>query len=303
MTAARISALLFSMLTWLPVHALAQNLPPEFDSFRVHPEGAAVFSGNPGKWDSLIRERGWILKEKGVYRMWYTGYVPDQVPKTMKLGYAESQDGIHWVRHPQNPIYDDEWVEDMMIVPRKGTYYMFAEGAGDQAQLLTSSDGLSWKRLGPLDVRLTSGKPIPSGPFGTPTAYFENGEWYLFYERRDQGVWLATSRDMKVWTNVSDDPLIVPGPEPWDKLMIAMNQVVRHKGRYYAVLHGTGTPTKPRDWCSFFAVSDDLRHWKKCKEGPVLPVADNKSSGVLVRDGSNWRLFTMHAKVDVHIAE
>jgi hypothetical protein len=105
---------------------------------------------------------------------------------------------------------------------------------------------------------------------------------------------------MKIWTNVSDDPLIVPGPNSYDKLMIAMNQIIRHEGRYYAVMHGTGTPTKPRDWCTWFAVSDDLKSWKKCSAGPVLPIADNKSSGILVHDGSRFRLYTMHGRVDLH---
>ena len=84
--------------------------------------------------------------------------------------------------------------------------------------------------------------------------------------------------------------------------MIAMYQVVKHNGRYYAVLHGTGSPTKPRDWCTYMAVSDDLRSWKKCAHGPLLPVSDNKSSGQLVFDGQQFRLYTMHGRVELHLA-
>ncbi len=71
---------------------------------------------------------------------------------------------------------------------------MFAEGKNDIAHQLSSADGRHWDELGPLDVRLRNGSPIPAGPYGTPTIWFENGTWYLFYERRDQGVWLATSQ-------------------------------------------------------------------------------------------------------------
>lgn len=281
---------------------MAQELPSalaEFDAYAKNP----VFIGEPGAWDSLIRERGWIVKDGDQYRMWYTGYDPDQQPLKMKLGYATSADGIVWQRHLKNPIVDEVWVEDMMIVNRNGTFYMFAEGAGDQAQLLKSKDGIQWKRTGALDVRLSNGEKIPAGPYGTPTAVVKDGVWHLFYERRDAGIWLATSKDMKTWTNVSDEPLLLPGPDGYDKLMIAMNQIVRHNKRWYAVLHGTGSPTKPRDWCTYFAVSDDLLAWKKCSNGPVLPVADNKSSGVLVHDGERYRLYTMHAKVDLHFAK
>ena len=280
----------------------AQELPSAFAEFDAHAKNP-VFSGEPGEWDAMIRERGWILKDGDQYRMWYTGYNPDQQPLTMKLGYATSTDGIVWERHAKNPIFDDVWVEDMMIVKRNDTFYMFAEGASDQPQLLKSNDGLSWKRMGTLDVRLTSGEKIPAGPYGTPTAVVKDGVWHLFYERRDAGIWLATSKNMKIWTNVSDEPLLLPGPEGYDKLMIAMNQIIRRNKQWYAVLHGTGSPTKPRDWCSYFAVSDDLLTWKKCSNGPVLPVADNKSSGVLVHDGERFRLYTMHGKVDLHMAK
>ena len=96
--------------------------------------------------------------------------------------------------------------------PRDGTYFMFAEGKNDIAHLLTSTDGRKWTDLGSLDIRKTDGTPISPGPYGTPTAWFENGTWYLFYERGDQGVWLATSKDLKVWTNVQGRPGHRHGP-------------------------------------------------------------------------------------------
>lgn len=281
----------------------AQQVSTVFGRFTDHADNP-VFEADPGQWDSLIRERGWIMRDAdGTYRLWYTGYNPDQQPLTMKLGYATSTDGLHWQRSPKNPIFDDVWVEDMMVVQHDGRYYMFSEGAMDQAQLLTSPDGLHWTRVGSLDVRLTNGMKIPDGPYGTPTALVKDGVWYLFYERRDLGVWLATSRDLKVWTNVSDDPVLSPGPEAYDHLMIAMNQVIHFQGRYYAVMHGTGTPQKPRQWCTYLASSDDLLHWEKLPAGPLLPVEWNRSSGQLVHDGERFRLYTHHSRLDVHFSD
>ncbi len=60
------------------------------------------------------------------------------------LGYATSSDGIHWTRDPRNPIYRGHWVEDMMVVKQGDTYYMFAEGQDDYAQLFTSPDKINW---------------------------------------------------------------------------------------------------------------------------------------------------------------
>ncbi|MFN8708254.1 MAG: glycosylase [Planctomyces sp.] len=298
----RITFLLAILSVTITPAAAAGEFPDAIVRFRQLQE-KPVFEARPGHWDAKIRERGWILKEGETWKLWYTGYDPAQQPPMMKLGYATSADGISWTRYREEPLIDSFWVEDMMIVHHGDQYLMFAEGAGDQAQLLTSPDGISWTRTGTLDVRLQNGEKIPPGPYGTPVAFFENGVWNLFYERSDTGIWLARSTDLKVWTNVSDKPVIVPGPDTYDALMIAMNQVLQIDGRYYAVLHGTGTPQKPRQWCTFVASSDDLIHWKKYSGNPLLPIPDNRSSGQLVRDGAGFRLYTMHDRVDVHLPD
>lgn len=281
----------------------AEPFPPELTQFEAFDGNPVFTAGSPDQWDARIRERGWIMFDpqaasgKDAWHMWYTGY--DGTPTgRRKLGYATSSDGLKWVRHQRNPIYDLHWVEDMMIVRHDGTFFMFAEGQDDQAHLLRSSDGVEWLRVGQLDVRLSNGKPIEPGPYGTPVGWHENGEWFLFYERKDLGIWLAKSEDMKVWRNVQDEPVLKPGPDQWDQDLIAMNQVLRYQGRYYATLHGSKQGSKL--WATGLAVSDDLRTWKKYSGNPLFPIADNKSSGLLIHDGMRWRLYTMHNQVDVH---
>jgi len=271
-----------------------QDVPGVFESTGEMP----LLAGRPGEWDAKIRERGWILREPDGWKLWYTGYDPDRQPLRMKLGYATSPDGVRWQRHGAGPLVEDYWVEDMMVARHDGRYYMFSEGLNDQAQLMTSADGLVWRREGTLDVRMRDGSPIPPGPFGTPNGLYRDGRWYLLYERRDLGVWLAESEDMKTWTNVSDEPVIVPGPEPWCSRMIAMNQVQKLGDRYVAVLHGTGDPEKPRRWVPFLAESVDLLTWRRVGQ-PLRPLSENRSSGMLIHDGSDWRLYTTHDRVDL----
>ena len=106
-----------------------------------------VFAAEPGKWDAKIRERGWILREGGVYKLWYTGY--DGTDNGLRmLGYATSPDGIKWTRSPRNPLDREHWIEDMMIVKDGGKYYLFAEGRNDRAHWFVSDDGITWKRIG-----------------------------------------------------------------------------------------------------------------------------------------------------------
>jgi hypothetical protein len=185
----------------------------------------------------------------------------------------------------------------MMVVKRGDTYYMFAEGTADRAQLLTSRDRVNWERQGTLDVRYTDGRPLTPGPFGTPTVWIENDVWHLFYERMDQGIWLAKSRDLKVWTNVQDEPVLVPGPDKYDRVMIALDQIVQRDGVYYAYYHATGDPPPNRIWNTDVARSTDLVHWQKY---PGNPIVADQSSGMIIHDGRRLRLYTTHDQVNVY---
>jgi predicted GH43/DUF377 family glycosyl hydrolase len=278
--------------------------PDELVHFVPYRDNPVFTSADKGQWDARIRERGWILKEDATWRLWYTGYTGEPGSKMM-LGLAISDDGIHWKRHPDNPIYGEQWVEDMQVVKHGDTYYMFAEGSHDRAQLLKSDDGVRWQRIGQLDVRLTDGKPIPPGPYGTPTAVYRDGRWFLFYERSDRGIWLATSTDMQVWRNVQDEPVLRPGPDEYDRDQVALNQVIGYAGRYYAYYHGAANRAagEPSLWATAVAVSDDLIHWTKYPKNPLFPIRENKSSGIVVHDGKRFRLYTMHSKVDLHFAQ
>jgi predicted GH43/DUF377 family glycosyl hydrolase len=265
----------------------------DFTAYESNP----VFTGTGGNtWDKNIRERGFILFEDGVFHMWYTGY-RDGDNEAMHLGYATSPDGLNWKRYEKNPIVGTGWVEDIMVVKDKDTYYMFAEGKDDIAHLLTSKDKISWTEQGNLDIRLVNGQPISPGPYGTPTAWLEDGTWYLLYERGDLGIWLAKSTDLKVFTNVQDEPVLVPGPELYDQFGIAINQVVKSDGKYYAYYHATAFKDWS-EWSSCVAISEDRIHWKKYDQNPIQ--VENKSSPILVNDGKQNRLYTMHPAVAVH---
>ncbi len=293
-------------LIWLTLSVgsfAADDFPKELTSFEPIAANPVFTGAGDGNWDVKIRERGWIIRDSRQWRMWYTGYDGTRPGKKM-LGYATSHDGLKWTRHPANPIYSEHWVEDICIVPHERTLYMFAEGEQDRAQLLTSNDGLTWTRVGRIDVRLKNGEPIPDGPYGTPTAWHEDGIWNLFYERGDKGIWLARSTDLKTFTNVQDEPVMLPGPDEFDHDQIAMNQIIKHNGKYYAVIHGARKPSDPAQpsvWATGLAMSTDLIHWKKYPGNPLRPISENKSSGLLIHDGQEFRLYTMHNRVDVHV--
>ena len=98
---------------------------------------------------------------------------------------------------------------------------------------------------------------------------------------------------------MQDEPVLHKGPESYDKYGVALNQVIKHNGMYYGYYHGTGVEDWSR-WSTNVAVSRDLRNWKKYYANPIMK--ENKSSGILVYDGSQYRLYTMHPEVNVHFS-
>jgi hypothetical protein len=284
------------LVTAVAIAGGAQIFPQALVEFLPHSDDPVFEGRGHGHWDEMIRERGWILREDNIYHLWYTGYAPSG-SGVMKLGYATSSDGLSWTRYPDNPIYSEHWVEDMMVVKLGDTYYMFAEGSNDEAHLLTSTDRIHWTRQWTLDIRTVNGERLEPGPFGTPTALHENDTWYLFYERNDEAIWLAASKGLKTWINVQDEPVIKRGPEPYDRTMIALNQVVKYEGRYYAYYHATCPKNGPDRWTMNVAASCDLIHWEKFPGNPIL--GPDLSSGILVHDGMQFRMYCMHRAVHV----
>ena len=53
-----------------------------------------------------------VIRADGMYKMWYVGTSGPPRPANCHLGYATSQDGIHWEEFPSNPIVTDEALQD-----------------------------------------------------------------------------------------------------------------------------------------------------------------------------------------------
>lgn len=270
----------------------------EFSPYENNP----VFTGSDSsKWDEHIRERGFILFEDGQYKLWYTGYKDDDIKH---LGYATSDDGIKWNRYSDKPVFSEKWTEDMFVMKNEGVYYMYAEGLNDVAHLLTSADGINWHEQGDLIIITAKGDTIP-GPYGTPSVIIEDGKWYLFYERNDNGIWVATTTDKRTWINIKDEPVLEKGPGKYDSGAVASNQIVKYKDKYYMYYHGSSDPDwdKPGAasiWTSNVAMSTDLMCWTKYPANPI--VEGDHSSPMIVLVDSEHRLYTMHPDVRLYFA-
>jgi sucrose-6-phosphate hydrolase SacC (GH32 family) len=127
------------------------------DGVRWMRRGTAIAPGKSGAWDSWSVGRPSVLVENGVFRMWYDGRkdlppsAPD--PKAPKsdhsqrfVGYATSQDGLHWRKHGGEPVYDHD--AGGVHVLRTGDHLsMLIEGRLG-TEMATSKDGVQWTSLG-----------------------------------------------------------------------------------------------------------------------------------------------------------
>jgi len=161
-----------------------------------------------GGWEKSSLMCPHVLYEQGRFRMWYSGgekYEPDAI------GYAESDDGIHWRREPTNPVirpaggWESDRATAACIVPYDGAYLAFYVGFAtgfeeSRIGIARSVDGVhGWERYG--------GNPIIGpGPAGSwddcnvykPYVVRFRDQWYLWYnasrfsDRREQ-IGLATT--------------------------------------------------------------------------------------------------------------
>jgi len=262
--------------------------PDEMVRFEAMPIAPAL-EPEPDRWDASFAERGYVVKEADGYWLWFTG---EQVEHGGAVGLAWSQDGLRFDRVSDDPIYNERPIEDVFVLEADGVYYMFAEGEGDQPMWLTSSDRVHWTRQGALDVRAKDGTPLPTGPLGTPSIVVDGNRWYLLYERRDDGIWLAVSTDHRTFVNVDDQPVIPLGPDGYDDARISLNQVVRYQGRYYAYYNAQG---RGPAWTTAVASSPDLVHWDKFAGNPIM--ADHIA--VLTAEPDGFRLYSMSPTVHV----
>ena len=196
-----------------------------------------------------------------------TGWLQGRKSRPVTLGYATSPDGA---------------------------YYMMAEGVHDWAHLLTSTDRGTWNDHGSIVIREPGGTPIcdpkdSNCHAGTPTLWRENGTWYLFFEQNDLASWLASTTEETPlhFTKVQSAPVLSPGPEPYDKVAIACDEIIKYDGKYYMYYHATAHDPWD-DWCYSIAVSDDLIHWTKYGKNPLSYDGD---APILVDNGRELTLF------------
>lgn len=111
--------------------------------------------GPQGAWDGAGVGECSVIKDGHQYKMWYGG---SDAWRWWRVGYATSPDGIHWTKHPNNPVLSegsagvwDEWgASAPAVVKIEGKFHMLYGGldsySGARIGAASSSDGLNWTK-------------------------------------------------------------------------------------------------------------------------------------------------------------
>jgi signal transduction histidine kinase/DNA-binding response OmpR family regulator/predicted GH43/DUF377 family glycosyl hydrolase len=120
-----------------------------------HPE-PVLSPGTADTWDAYLVSNPNVIFDGNGYHMWYTG-ISNRIPKIASMGYATSIDGIHWKKHPANPVlkhgkqgsWDDQWVVGYSVTtngPQKEIWYFGYNLIKFEIGLATSQDGILWNK-------------------------------------------------------------------------------------------------------------------------------------------------------------
>jgi predicted GH43/DUF377 family glycosyl hydrolase len=133
-----------------------------------------------------------------LYRMWYSG---GEQGEPNAIGYATSGDGLKWIKHTNNPIFQadpkNEWEKDRVTgcqVIRWGDgYLMFYIGFRDESHaqigLARSRDGITgWQRHSANPIIRPGKDQWDHDAVYKPYAIFDGRRWLLWYNGRRGGM-------------------------------------------------------------------------------------------------------------------
>jgi len=161
--------------------------------------------GGTGEWDSDIFEPGSVIKEDGVYKMWYSGGTGAfwQPSHTISIGHATSSDGMNWVKyndtltsgppyqesdpvlqHGSSSAYDANRAWTPVVRKTTTGYEMWYTGGsvslgGQVIMYATSPDGIHWTiSNGPV---LQATGSWMSNHVIAPSVIFGDGRYHMWF--------------------------------------------------------------------------------------------------------------------------
>lgn len=212
-----------------------------------HPANPLLLPDPALAWECYNVFNPAVIHHNGLFHMFYRAQGLDWVSR---LGYAVSEDGVHWNRL-RKPVLephdgsDSRGIEDPRVVELDGAFYMTYTAYGrefyGQGQPTHASGGIlpmiarsqnliTWERLGPI-VRGEDNKDHVLFPR-------QIGGHYAALHRRRPHIWLAFSSDLCTWPEAKMRPIFGPrGEGDWDSKSVGANGVPIETGAGWLLLY------------------------------------------------------------------
>ena len=187
-------------------------------NWQIHAGDPVLSAGAPGSWDEGEADVPAVIKDGGLYKMWYHGC--DAACATYSIGYATSSDGIDWTK-ASGPVLGPtagQWDQGGLLWPRVfkngATYEMWYhgfDGATNKLGRATSTDGIAWHKddRNPLLSTGWDGAGV-----GVSSILLEGGTYKLWTSSgtgASQGIGYLESTDGAIWTAPAANPRLQRG--------------------------------------------------------------------------------------------
>lgn len=249
-----------------------------------------VLSGVNGTWSANVFNPCVLFNpDSARYEMWFSatpGPQSDPTWRPYSVGFAVSNDGIHWAMYP-SPVLSpgpgtwDSFTTDAPQVLRENGHYKMWYSSYTGNTLVgylgyaTSPDGIHWTKY--------SGNPI----FGPGTAAWEaagpysasvvpkQGGYKMWYDGYNLPITMskigyAESSDGVNWIRdtVNNPVLSVGGPGQWDDAIVGQPNVVGIGDSLY--MWYVGNQGGSGGWTGLAVSKNGITNWTRCPSNPVL---------------------------------
>ena len=245
---------------------------------------------------------------------------------TSRLGYAESEDGLHFTRRsepvfvPEKDYEKDGGVEDPRLVQFGDTYYLTYTGYNKkdaQLCLATSKDLVHWERRGVILAAYKGNWNVRWTKSGAIVPEKIDGKYWMYFlatsrDNSDQ-IGLASSTDLLHWTEATDAPVLPvragkfdsrvaePGPAP---ILTPKGIVLIYNGADDKLVYRTGVAMFDRkDPRALISRTDTPifgpeKEWEKVGQVPNVVFVEG-----MVRKGERYLFYYGGADTNVGVAE
>ncbi len=220
---------------------------PDGTTWTRHASNPVIDLGINGTWDDYHVAYPHVIKDNGVYKMWYSGYNSTN----WRIGYATSSDGINWTKYVSNPVvnlgsggtWDDMHLVSARVLKENGnTYKMWYSGnAGTRYRIgyAISTNGISWAKSGfnPV-VNIGSSNAWDDDQVYLPMVMREDDGtykmWYTGHDSTNTRIGFASSANGTSWTKYESNPVVNIGANgTWDDLHAYSPSVLRNSEGLY----------------------------------------------------------------------